>query len=267
MALSLGHFRAAQGQTFKILHSFSGGAGDGAYSYGSLALNGSMLYGMTNSGGTNDVGTIFRLGTDGSGFGVLHSFAIDSNDGFRGADSLTLNESTLYGMTEFGGSSDTNDGTIFQVGTDGGFGLMHSFPSGSGDGRIPFGSLTRNGSTLYGMTFGGGNGSGDGNGTIFKIGMNGSGYSVLHSFAGGSGDGQWPYGGLVLSGSMLYGMTYVGGSNNTGTLFKIGTDGGGFSVLHSFAGGSSDGAHPKSVSSNQDFTRARRRDMRLIIVM
>jgi uncharacterized repeat protein (TIGR03803 family) len=47
------------------------------------------------------------------------------------------------------------------------------------------------------------------------------------------------------SGGNLYGTTEFGGSNNTGTVFKLAPSGSGYteSVLYSFAGGS-DGANP-----------------------
>ena len=49
---------------------------------------------------------------------------------------------------------------------------------------------------------------------------------------------------LILSGSTLYGMTAFGGSGRQGVLFKINADGRGYSILHSFAGGRSDGRGP-----------------------
>src|SRR5215207_9611380 len=61
--------------------------------------------------------------------------------------------------------------------------------------------------------------------------------TVLHSFAGGSADGSIPgHGPLVLSGSTLYGMTVSGGADSFGTVYRVGTDGTGFSLLHSFQG-------------------------------
>ena len=47
---------------------------------------------------------------------------------------------------------------------------------------------------------------------------------------------------LVLSGGTLYGTTYLGGSSDKGTVFKVNTDGTGYTVLKSFTG--SDGASP-----------------------
>jgi uncharacterized repeat protein (TIGR03803 family) len=67
-------------------------------------------------------------------------------------------------------------------------------------------------------------------------------HTVLKSFAGGS-DGKWPEAGLVLSGSTLYGTTYSDGSSGYGTVFKMNTDGTGYTVLKSFTGG--DGGYPQ----------------------
>ena len=66
-----------------------------------------------------------------------------------------------------------------------------------------------------------------GNGTVFKINTNGTGFTILHNFTDSIGDGEWPSGSLTLYGSTLYGMTGSGGSD-AGTVFKINTDGTGF---------------------------------------
>jgi uncharacterized repeat protein (TIGR03803 family) len=58
-------------------------------------------------------------------------------------------------------------------------------------------------------------------GTIFQIGTDGTGYAVLHSFAGGANDGSRPQGDLTLIGSTLYGMTVAGGSSDLGTVFSL----------------------------------------------
>jgi uncharacterized repeat protein (TIGR03803 family) len=49
-------------------------------------------------------------------------------------------------------------------------------------------------------------------------------------------DGAQPNGSLTLAGSTLYGMTRVGGSSGNGVLFSMNTDGGGYSLLHTFTG-------------------------------
>ena len=69
-------------------------------------------------------------------------------------------------------------------------------------------------------------------------------YTVLHNFTGGAGDGAQPFGDLVLSDSMLYGMTYYGGTNDGGVIFKMNSDGSGYQVLHTFLGYPVDGDKP-----------------------
>jgi len=68
--------------------------------------------------------------------------------------------------------------------------------------------------------------------------------TVLHSFRGGTNDGQSPEGALFQSGSNLYAMTSGGGNFRDGTIFKVNTDGTGYGVLRSFQGGASDGRNP-----------------------
>src|ERR1051325_2297669 len=63
---------------------------------------------------------------------------------------------------------------------------------------------------------------------------------VLKSFT--VGDGDDPECKLVLSGHTLYGTTIHGGSSDDGTVFKLNTDGTGFTVLKNFNG--TEGARP-----------------------
>ncbi|HUJ42276.1 MAG TPA: choice-of-anchor tandem repeat GloVer-containing protein, partial [Opitutaceae bacterium] len=105
------------------------------------------------------------------------------------------------------------------------FTVIHDFAGGANDGANPQGDLIVSGSTCYGMTCAGGSGN---MGTIFKVSTDGTGFALLHSFAGGAGDGASPYGSLTLSGTTLYGMTYAGGSSGLGTVFRINMDGTGF---------------------------------------
>jgi uncharacterized repeat protein (TIGR03803 family) len=63
---------------------------------------------------------------------------------------------------------------------------------------------------------------------------------VLHSFDGG--DGAWSRGSLVREGRVLYGRTAIGGTENSGTIFRIDEDGSAFAVLDSFTAGGGNGA-------------------------
>ncbi len=82
-------------------------------------------------------------------------------------------------------------------------------------------------------------GGGAGDGTVFKINIDGTGYVRLHDFsgtnnAGFNADGAFPQSGLVLSGNELYGTAMAGGSLGNGTVFMLDTNGQNFITLHSF---------------------------------
>jgi uncharacterized repeat protein (TIGR03803 family) len=77
--------------------------------------------------------------------------------------------------------------------------------------------LVLSGSTLYGTTESGG---GSGQGTVFKLNTDGTGYATLYSFTGGD-DGANPQAGLILSDNTLYGTAQKGGSSGQGTVFSL----------------------------------------------
>jgi len=217
---------------------------DGEQPFGDLAVSASTLYGTTMSGGDYGMGTIFAVGTDGTGFAVLHHFAnvltywFTNMDGVRPDGGLILSGNTLYGTATRGGISSW--GTVFKINTDGtGFTVLHSFtaPYGNGspitnsDGAAPAGDLLLSGNTLYGTTQNGGTG---GYGTVFAINTDGTGFKTLYNFTalisytngfGGviqtNSDGASPTGGLILSGNTLYGTTFEGGIEGNGTVFRI----------------------------------------------
>ncbi len=152
------------------------------------------------------------------------------------SDGLLLSGTTLYGMTEEGGVNGL--GNLFSVGMDGSnYQNVVSFTGigGAASGAIPVGSLIRSGTTLYGMTFGGG---ANGIGNIFAVGINGSNYQNLLSFTGtgGAASGQYPEDSLILNGTRLYGMTVLGGANGIGNIFSVGTNGSNYQDLISFTG-------------------------------
>ena len=235
-----------EGTGFQLLRSFVSASSDGQRPYGSLLLSGSSLFGMAAAENTTYGGTLFQIDTNGTGFQVLHRFGGPRSDGRWPYDSLIQSGPTLYGMTVAGGRFDNSGscwgGTVFQINTNGtGYQMLHQFSGGSTDGQWSPGNLTQSGSTLYGMTYGGGS---SGLGTAFKLNTDGTGFQLLHSFAGGSNDGSRTHGSLLLSGSMLYGMTYGRGTIDKGTVFTMNTNGAGFQLLHSFTGATNDGSQP-----------------------
>jgi uncharacterized repeat protein (TIGR03803 family) len=218
---------------------------DGAYPLDGLILSGDTLYGTATRAGVSGNGTVFAVNTNGS-FRTLYNFN-GTIDGGLPAAGLILSDGTLYGTTQSGGKY--GNGTVFAINTNGaGFTNLYSFTAASGsnftnsDGASPLAGLILSGNTLYGTAPYGGS---SGNGAVFKVYTNGTGFTNLHNFVGyPNGDGSEPFGGLITSGNTLYGTTYLGGAHNRGTAFAIHSDGTDFTNLYSFGSYFGDGASP-----------------------
>lgn len=224
-------FLSVNAQYTKLL-DFSGSA-NGSTPAGSLISDGTYLYGMTYYGGTNNMGVVFKIKPDGTGYSKLLDFNGTSNGKYAYA-SLISDGTFLYGMTTKGGTNDK--GVVFKIKPDGtGYTKLLDF-SGVTNGSIPWGSLVSDGTFLYGMTQYGGTGScTTGCGTLFKIMPDGTGFTKLLDFTGAA-NGSGPTGSLIFDGTFLYGMTVGGGINNKGVVFKIMPDGTGYSKLLDFDG-------------------------------
>jgi uncharacterized repeat protein (TIGR03803 family) len=102
---------STNGTGYTSLYHFTGAVTNGANPYGSLALSGGTLYGMTTYGGSSNAGTLFKISTNGSGFQILRNFTGGENDGANPYGSLTPDGTALYGMTSQGGTA--NEGVLF----------------------------------------------------------------------------------------------------------------------------------------------------------
>ena len=190
------------------------GSGNGQYPLSKLYYDGLYLYGTSNYG-TITSGIIFKILTDGTGYVNIYDTPITSTLGigcsFIGG--LIQNGAYLYGL----GTDATGYGAIYKIKPDGtGAVIMKTF-TGPPDGSTPYGELICDGTYLYGMTLRGGNLD---KGIIFKIKLDGTGYVKILDFLGIS-NGSNPFGSLTLDGATLFGMTYDGGANNFGTIFKF----------------------------------------------
>jgi uncharacterized repeat protein (TIGR03803 family) len=220
---------------------------DGANPDSGLVLSGNMLYGMTQNGGAQGIGTLFKLNTDGSSFTNFHDFTLSDSGIGSPLASLVLSGNTVYG-TSLGGSG---PGTVFAASTDGSsFTDLHEFDWTYSNGQSPYGGLVLSGNMLYGTAESGGAGCG----TIFALDAENTGYTNIYTFSatsdGTNSDGANSYASLILSGNTLYGTAFNGGSGGCGTVFKLNTDGTGFTTLHDFSAVSGpgntngDGANP-----------------------
>ncbi|NCC50842.1 MAG: hypothetical protein EOM20_06445, partial [Spartobacteria bacterium] len=225
-------------ESFETLHIFNGT--DGRFPLGApvfIAATG-RLYGVTARGGSNDLGVLFSVKTDGSQYRVEHVFSETAP--YSGAFPWGgITHSGIYGTTLRGGIN--NYGTVFHFDWQSGvFSNLHRFAGD--DGRQPMGNLTVSGDHIYGTTSEGGL---HGKGTIFEI-RHGAGgvntFTTLHHFTGND-DGANPSGGVILHNGKLYGAAR-GAATKAGAVFCLNTNGTGMTSLHVFSGQGGDGALP-----------------------
>lgn len=249
----------------KVLHSFKSGA-DGDFPSSGLIQDSNTgdFYGVTQEGGTNGVGTLYKITASGEET-VLYNFG---NGGDQPAGPLVQVQNTgnLYGLLDFGGPSGC--GGVFQFTPAGVETAPYLFTGQRGDGCEPgFGDglvMDAQGN-LFGMTFFGGNAN---QGVVFELTAGGVEKPIYRFKGAKKGDGAWPYGGLVLDETTgnLYGTTETGGtgqcnggpSKGCGTIFELSppaTKHGKWreTVLHSFSGGA-DGDYPLAGLSRDEQT-------------
>jgi uncharacterized repeat protein (TIGR03803 family) len=226
----------APGQSISTLWTFTGGTDGGGSEPGGAraglvqALDGNF-YGTTYGGGTNGLGTVFRVSPTGA-FSNLWSFTASQGVTRPYAGTLVqASDGNLYGLTTGGGY-----GTIYRITTNGAVTLLHAFRGQAADGASPYSGLIQaNDGNLYGATAAGGV---TGCGTIFSISPTGD-YRTVWSFSCGF-DGRTPYSPLFQgSDGALYGTTRDGG---VGTLFRMNADGN-LTTIWEFKGGAA-GALP-----------------------
>jgi len=263
VALTVVASQSAQAQTFKVLHTFTGGA-DGGYPYAGLTMNrAGNLYGTAGGGGNTGgncgnagCGTVFKLAHVGSGwvFTPIYSFT-GGNDGSTPEAGVVFGpDGSLYGTTGYGGQY--GNGIVFNLKpsptackaalcpwTET---VLYSFPAG--DSPLPLGDVVFDQvGNLYGSTLRGGSGCVYGCGTVYKLTSSRGAWtlSAVYDFQGTT-DGAGPYGVTLDNAGNLYGAADDGGAYNEGTVFQLTTSGSGFieNTLHAFK--YSEGIFPES---------------------
>lgn len=261
----------AQAQTFQVLHTFTDGD-DGANPIVGLSMDrAGNLYGTARYGGagscpdgatTPGCGTVFKLSHKGSGwtFATLYSFqGWNATDGAYPQSRVTIApDGSLYGATPVGGLLQDcfpGCGTVYHLQPPASIcnsiscqwkeTVLHRFTAGQ-DGDFPTGDVTLDAAgNVYGTTFKGGSGSG--NGTVYEISPSGGGWteSILYNFIGGL-VGDAPFSGVIFDASgNLDGTSIDGGTYDDGTIFQLTPSSSGWSgtAIYNFTG-NSDGYEP-----------------------
>jgi uncharacterized repeat protein (TIGR03803 family) len=220
------------------LYSFGSSPSDGENPAAGLVQGSDgNFYGTTYDGGTSNVGTVFRISTNGS-YTNLYSFGSSPHDGSLPQAGLVQGgDGNFYGTTQYGGMNG-NLGTMFRISASGNYTNLYSFGGSPGNGEVVYARLVLgNDGNFYGTTYGGGTNDA---GTVFRISPSGN-HTNLHSFV--ALGGAYPFAGLVQgSDGNFYGTTYFGGTNGDGNVFRI-SPSGSFATLWQFSG--NDGRNPQ----------------------
>jgi uncharacterized repeat protein (TIGR03803 family) len=198
------------------------------------------FYGTTADGGTNGVGTVYKVTPSGAET-VLYSFCSQASctDGdYPFAGVIQASDGNFYGTTYEGGAN--GDGTVFKLTPSGTLTTLYSFCSQAGctDGDFPWaGVIQGSDGNFYGTTLNDGTNEG---GIVFKLTPSGT-LTTIYSFCSvvdpGTGnclDGKGPYAGVIQGADgNFYGTTEYGGANGDGNVFKL-TPSGTLTTLYSF---------------------------------
>ena len=243
-SLALLSLPAAATPTFTILHAFTGTGSDGSSPQGGLLEDQNLnIYGETQLGGLNGVGTNYIVSNTGSSFLTLYNFGATLTDGqvptggLRNVAFDFENGGNDYGVAQAGGAN--SFGTVFVSDHSGHEATLHDFAGP--DGQVPVGRLLPwFDGNYYGTTLTGGGAASADSGVIFRVSPSGT-FNVLHLFT--LTDGAGPNGGLQYgSDGNFYGTTGGGGKFGAGVVFRISPTGK-FKVIYNFTGGN-DGSSP-----------------------
>jgi hypothetical protein len=219
-----------EGGGFQRLHDFTGA--DGQVPVGRLlyATDG-RLYGIcskSGAGGLNNDDLLFGMDINGNNYTVLHVFPY----GVEGNVVPALMEGP--GGQIFGSTTETVS-KIFRINKNGtGFTVLKTFDPSGAEGRDPREALVYSGGYVYGVCAVGGSGA-NAQGTLFRVHENGTNFSVLHTFTFGGSEGYLsPAGIMTASNGKLYGTTWFGGTNGSGTVFTFNPISLNFQTIYNF---------------------------------
>lgn len=198
-----------------------------------------VLIGNNETGGTPSVGgvpagSIYSVQADGSNYTQLHCFESTSPGGGPAGTPFQASDGNIYGLTAFGGP--TSQGVLYRYEpATGSYTVLVNFGTGT-LGVSPAGSLTEYDGALYGTANGGANGGG----SLFRYELSTGTYTELEQFMSGpAANCNTPGGGLCTgSDNSIYGMTYLGGVNAAGMLYRFDPVNDIFEELLDFEGGS-----------------------------
>jgi uncharacterized repeat protein (TIGR03803 family) len=219
------------GQTFTLLHTFSGTDGNQPGTALVQTTSGAF-YGTTSYGGANGDGAIYKIAPDGS-FATVYSFS--GPDGSGPGPLIQASDGNLYGTTVLGG--DDNLGTVFKMTLGGTLTTLHSFSGGKDGGYAYAGVVEGSNGLFYGTT------DGTVKNTAFAISSSGE-FTTFAVPQGFATDGPL----IQASDGNFYGTVQGAGAPGDGVAFRM-TPEGDASTIYTFCLGGvpcSDGQYPQA---------------------
>ena len=187
-------------------------------------------YGITSYSNNQQYGVIYSCG---NGYHAIKWIKpVDVAElGMFGCAMVAGSDGNAYGTTIRGG---LGWGTVFKL-SGGGISTIHKFDFKNGAGAY---SLIQGADkNLYGTASGGGSGLG---GLVYRLSPTTGDFNVIHTFT--ASDGSTPTAGLVQAkDGSLYGVAEFQGPLGRGLIYKIGTNGENFRIIHAFNGSMAEG--------------------------
>jgi uncharacterized repeat protein (TIGR03803 family) len=177
---------------------------------------------VTELGGANSAGTIYKLGKSAGSWQLttLYAFKGQPDAAFPYGGLTADKAGNLYGTTYYGGTSGV--GTVFELSSHGHESVLYNFKGGTDSSSSTSTLMFDDAGNLYGTASAGGNPGCD-CGTVFELSPSGGTWTekVLHRF-GTSPDGAYPYYGMSADANgNFYSTTAAGGTGGGGIVFSF----------------------------------------------
>jgi uncharacterized repeat protein (TIGR03803 family) len=230
----------AAGGSPTIMYTFTGGTDGECPTAPPIQGNDGNFYGTASRSTTSGLyGSVYKLTPPLNGLTPLHDF-VNTDGANPDAPLVQASNGNFYGVTQSGGSNGA--GNIYQITPSGGFSVLFTFNSSDGNNSVaPL--IQGSDGNFYGTSANGGQGTNN-MGVVFKVTPTGT-FTALHYFTG-TGDGAFPFGGLVqASDGNFYGTTaQAAPRSGCGTIFRISN--GNFATVYTFPSDGSAGCNPEA---------------------
>lgn len=210
-------FKVTTSGSFTKIREF-GPHGDvtGSQPNGPVLLVGSSYYGVTQFGGSNDKGVLYKWTPSSGAYQVVYHFGSGTAAATPSGPMLLATDGNVYGTSLGGGAC--GQGTIYKLApSTGAVSVLYSLCTTDGTSAMT-GVIQASDGALYGTAYTGGPG---GYGTLFRVTLAGT-FTRLHSFGATLLDAKYPGRLLQAKDGLLYGSSYAGGdsANGLGTIFS-----------------------------------------------